>query len=182
ARPQIGAVQRPAGADARMVGAELAAEIESLLAVGLARGELAAEREPAAPGDATQRHGDRRLLRLGQGEKAATRGIEAAEAVLGDTVAAHIEEAAIAAGPVDRPRDILARFAIGGGVQRRHVDHRQGRGGGHDSPSRNGRTANGCGARWVPERPGLRLEDQRPESPGLAVGTVIALAPSLATL
>ena len=46
---QVGAVQRRAGAHPRMVGRVLGAEVDALLAIGSAGGQLAADRKPAPP-------------------------------------------------------------------------------------------------------------------------------------
>ena len=61
-REEIGAVQREAGAHARIVASELLAEVQPFLRVRYARRELATEREPPAPRAATVSHRDQRLL------------------------------------------------------------------------------------------------------------------------
>ena len=58
---EVGAVQCDAGADPVVVGIVLGAEVDALLAVGAARRELAADREPSAPRPPGPRHRDRRL-------------------------------------------------------------------------------------------------------------------------
>ena len=46
---EVGAVQSDAGADPGVVGSVLGAEVDALLAIGAARRQLAADREPSAP-------------------------------------------------------------------------------------------------------------------------------------
>src|SRR3546814_997671 len=87
-----------------MLGRQLAAEVEALLAIGPAGGELAAEREPAAPGAPAPGHGDLLLGRFRQREELSRRRIERADDRLADAVPGHVEEAAGAAGRLDLPR------------------------------------------------------------------------------
>jgi len=106
---EVAAVQRHAGADPRMVVAELAAEIEPFLPVGPARGQLAAEREPAAPGAAAERHGEALLRFLGEGEEAMAEVFEPRPEPRIDAVADDVEEAVRPAGVADGVRDRLGR-------------------------------------------------------------------------
>src|SRR3546814_6456839 len=69
----IGAVQRPALAHPRMIGRQLGAEVQAFLDVGPAGGQLAADREEAAPGPAAPGHGD---LHLGLARQGAERSEE----------------------------------------------------------------------------------------------------------
>ena len=48
-REEVGTVERNAGANARIVGAELGSEVDALLAIGYSRRELAADGKPTAP-------------------------------------------------------------------------------------------------------------------------------------
>jgi hypothetical protein len=75
-REQVGAVQRHPRPHPRMVRPQLGAEVDAFLAVGHARGQLAAQREPAPPRPAGDGHGDRRLLGLGEGEERPGQGVE----------------------------------------------------------------------------------------------------------
>ncbi len=106
---EVAAVQRHAGAHPRMVVAELAAEVEAFLPVGPAGGQLAAERKPAAPGAAAERHGEALLGFLGQGEEAMAELFEARPERRVDAVADDVEEAVRPAGVADGARDLLGR-------------------------------------------------------------------------
>jgi hypothetical protein len=103
---QVWAVKRYAGADARMIGRELRAEIDSLLHVGLAGGELAADGEVSAPRTTAARHTDIRLVRYWEREKFAAGGIEARKQIGGNTVARRVEESSVAACRFDRAGDV----------------------------------------------------------------------------
>jgi hypothetical protein len=94
-----------------MVGAELGADVQALLPVGPARGQLAAEREPAAPGTAAEGHRVARLGLFGKREEAVAQVFEAPAEGLVDAVADDIEEAVRAARVADAVRDLVGRGA-----------------------------------------------------------------------
>ncbi len=107
---QVRAVQRHARGDTRMVRAELAAEIEAFLPVGPARGQFAAERKPAAPGPAAERHRDR-ALSLREGRRSDGQVFEPQAQRLVDAVADDVESPVGATGFADASRDLFRRGA-----------------------------------------------------------------------
>ncbi len=117
---QVAAVQRHARRHARMVVAQLGAEVQALLPVGAAGRQLAAEREPAAPGAAAERHRVAGLGLFGQVEEAVAQGFEALAERLVDAVADDVEEAVGAAGVADALRDLAGR---GAKIDERQVVH-----------------------------------------------------------
>ena len=108
---EVAAVQRHARRDARMRLAQLGAEVQALLPVGTARGQLAAERKPAAPGPAAERHGVACLGLFRKGEEAAAQVVEAQAERRVDAVADDIEEPVRAARFADAQRDFVGRGA-----------------------------------------------------------------------
>ncbi len=92
-----------------MIGRKLRAEIDALLHVGLAGGELAANGEVSAPRPSAARHADLELLGFGKGEECAAGGVEPGEKVGGNAVARGVEEPGVAAGGFDRARDLKLR-------------------------------------------------------------------------
>src|SRR5262249_34184649 len=125
---EIAPVERRRGADARIGRVELGAEVDALLPVRLARRELRAEREPAAPRAAAALHRDRalRVVRLREkpcrqrDEPLLERGI--------DAVPDRVEEAVLATRGADRAR---GRAPIAAADERADVDHGNARGPGH---------------------------------------------------
>ena len=105
-----------------MVVAQLGAEVQAFLPVGPARGQLAAERKPAAPGAAAERHRVARLGLFGKREEAAAQVFEAQAERLVDAVADDVEEAVRAAGFADASRDLVRR---GAQIDQGQVVHRQ---------------------------------------------------------
>ena len=119
---QVRAVQRQSGADARIVGTELLAEVDALLAIGHARRQLSAEREPTAPRPPAVRHRDGRLLVVRSREELARQPVDALDEAGRHVVPDHVEEPGLATRDVDRGRH---RVAIGiAPLQRGHVDDR----------------------------------------------------------
>ena len=100
-------MQRQTGCDPGVVGPELRAEVEALLAVGPAGGELGPDREPAAPGPAAPLHRHERLLLLGQGEKRSRQAVEAVAEPGVDPVAHDGEAPVGAAGGIDLGGDAV---------------------------------------------------------------------------
>ncbi len=108
---EVAAMQRHARRHARMLLAQLGAEVQALLPVGSARRQLAAERKPAAPGTTAERHRVARLGLFGKGEEAVAQVFEAPAERLVDAVADDIEEAVRAARFADAVRDLVGRGA-----------------------------------------------------------------------
>ena len=97
-------MQWPAGGDARVFRPQFLAQIQPLLAIGPARGELAAEREPTAPRPAAPHHRDPRLFGFRQVEKGMADPLDFGEQRRGDAVPGKVEEAGVGRRPVDRGR------------------------------------------------------------------------------
>ena len=104
AREQVAAVQREAGQHPRVVGGQLGAEVEAFLQVGLAGGELGADREETPPGPAAAGHGDLQLVGRRQREELGAGLGQPGEQLGGHAVPGHVEEAVLAAGRLDLPR------------------------------------------------------------------------------
>ncbi|HZR51506.1 MAG TPA: hypothetical protein VFB06_18580 [Streptosporangiaceae bacterium] len=100
-REQVAAVQRQACHHARVVAGQFGAEIQSLLQVGLSRGEFGAHRKVATPGPPAAGHLDLQLVRQRQGEEFRARLGQLAEQVRGHAMPGHVEEAAIATRRLD---------------------------------------------------------------------------------
>ena len=96
---------------ARMLVAQLGAEVQAFLPVGPARGQFAAERKPAAPGATTERHRVARLGLFGKSEEAAAQVLETLAQRLVNAVADDIEKAVRAASFADALRDLVGRGA-----------------------------------------------------------------------
>jgi hypothetical protein len=124
-RPKIGPVKGQAGAHARIFGGQFRTQIKPFFEIGLARGELAADREPAAPGDAAFGHRDFGLRALGQREETPAGAIEVGECILRNTVARDVEEPSGAAGGGDRFGDLVARRCRLALEERGNVDRMQ---------------------------------------------------------
>ena len=92
-------MQRRSVLDARMIGRQLGAEIDPFLQVRLARGQLRADREIAAPRTAAARHGDFHLRLEILGKEPAARVLEPALQSLVYSMSDDVEEAGIAACP-----------------------------------------------------------------------------------
>ena len=105
-----------------MLLAQLGAEVEAFLPVGPARGQLAAERKPAAPGATTERHRIARLGLFGKSEEAAAQVFEAPAERLVDAMADDIEETVCAARFADASRNLVRR---GAQIDQGQVVHRQ---------------------------------------------------------
>src|SRR5262249_18615242 len=121
---QIGAMERCPGRYSRIVERQLLAEVDAFLDVGLAGGELAPQREIAAPSATAFGHRDLHLHGLGQRKEAPAGSVEAFDSLRVDAVALHVEEPGVAAGALDLARNLRsgARAAI---EKRRHVDDRK---------------------------------------------------------
>ena len=119
---EVAAMQRYTRRHARMLLAQLGAEVQALLPVGPAGGQLAAERKPAAPGATTERHRVARLGLFGKGEEAAAQIFQTLTQRLVDAVPDDIEEAVRAASFADALRDLVRR---GAQIDQGQVIHRQ---------------------------------------------------------
>ena len=108
---EVLAVQRHACRHAPMGLVQLDAEVQALLPVGTARGQLTAEGKPAAPGTAAEQHGVARLGRFRKGEEAAAQVVEAQAERRVDAVTDDIEEPVRAARFADAQRDLVGRGA-----------------------------------------------------------------------
>ena len=120
---QVAAVQRYAGAHARVLVGQFGAQVQAFLPVGPAGRELAAQREPAAPGAPAQRHRVARLDVLGQCEEAVAQAFEPLAQRLVDAVANQIEEAMLATGAADAGGDLVV--AVGQVHDRQRAHRRQ---------------------------------------------------------
>jgi hypothetical protein len=103
-REQVRAMHRPPGPHARIVWRQLRAEVDALLAVGHARGQLTPDGEPAPPRPTGPLHCDACLLGIGPPEEGSSRGIEPLLQVGIDAVTCDQEEPVLAARPIDLAR------------------------------------------------------------------------------
>ena len=129
ARPQIGAVKRPARSHARVLAWEVDAEIQPLLAIGDAGGELAFERKPTTPRARTVLHRDCLLRLPRKREEAPTGGVETRNDVIGDAMAPDIEKAGVAASSLYTRGNGGASCGIVPAHERRDVNDGQNHGG-----------------------------------------------------
>jgi hypothetical protein len=110
---EVGPVKRRAGQDPRIVGGQLGAEVQALLLVGLAGGQLVADTEVAPPGPAPQGHADRQLRPDVLGEELPAELAQATLERCVHPVPDDVEEPALAAGLAetfgDGPRAGVAR-------------------------------------------------------------------------
>ena len=95
---------------ARVLLAQLGAEVQAFFPVGPAGGQFAAERKPAAPGATAERHCVPCLGLFGKSEEAAAQVIETLTRRR-RAVADDIEKAVRAAGSADALRDLVWRGA-----------------------------------------------------------------------
>lgn len=100
-------------------------EIETLFQVRLARGQLAADWEIAAPGPAAMRHGDRHLFGQRQGEEGAALLFQLGQNVQRDAMAGQVEEAIGIAGARHGIADRPTPCGVGAIQQPGHVDDGQ---------------------------------------------------------
>ncbi len=154
-REEVRPVEGAPGLHSRVVGGQLLAEVEALLLVGPAGGQLPAEGEPAPPCPPGAGHGQLALVRRGQGEEPARRAVERGEQRGIDAVAGDAEEARVAAGGIHGPRH--SRHRVGAGIaapQRAHVD--DGHAGRHVHPGGTGTGSGVAAPRGTRRRAGRR--------------------------
>ena len=120
---EVRAVQGASFAHARVVGVVLLTEVDALLLVRMTGGELAADREPAAPCESCSRHRNGRLRFVGEREELASRFVEVTPQARVYAVAADDEEPEVATGLVNGVRNGL-HVVLGAVVDEgRDVDH-----------------------------------------------------------
>ena len=95
---EVGAMQRQASLNARICGAQLLAEIEAFLQVRLAGGQLAPDREEAAPGASAVRHRNLHFDGFGQGKEAMAKACKIAQRRRRNPMSDGIEKAKVPAG------------------------------------------------------------------------------------
>ncbi len=98
---EVGPVEGRPVADPWVIGAELGAEVDALLQVGHAGGELAAHGEPPPPRPPAPGHGDLGLLLLGQVEEGPGQLVEPGRQLRVEAVADDVEEADLPTGGVE---------------------------------------------------------------------------------
>jgi hypothetical protein len=133
-------VQRDPGQHPRIIVRQLGAEVQPLLQIRSAGGELGADREVAPPGPAAALHGNLQLVRQRQREELGARLGQLRQQPGRHTMAGQVEKAALAAGLLDLPGHNSPRRSRRTTGQRTHIDDRQ-----------HGRTSRTCHQSILPE-------------------------------
>jgi hypothetical protein len=119
---QVAAVQRHAGAHARVLVGQFGAQVQAFLPVGPPGSEFAAQRKPAAPGAPAQRHRIARLHLFGQRKEAVAQQFKPPAQRLVDVMPDQVEETMLAAGTAYTGGDLIV---AGGKVHDRQRAHRK---------------------------------------------------------